>query len=283
MMRISYIGLSLLLLLFSTQSVSAEPSACAQKKPYVSQININLETPEPHYDLTKTLAFLNSDGGKSSKEWLKKNEMEGIWSSKHMQTAGQAAGGWAAYYSYNLDAEPLDDYWAYGCLYIKELTIDMMFRTIIMIPTEYPKGSCEFNLIQPHEVRHYEVNKQVALKMAARLKKDLPEIIAHLEAQHVGSDKLKTRAQEVKQGIKEMVDVYFKQVMREEMARMNGLVDTPEEYAQFGKNMRVCNPKNAKLATQAPPPEKKSAAETWEHKPYKPRVNIFNNVPAIKN
>ncbi len=284
MVRISGIVMALFiwLLPLSGAYAQATPSACAQKKPYASKITINMETPDPYYDLTKNLAFLNNDGGRSHEEWLKKNKMEGVWSSKHMQTAGRASGGWAAYYSYSLDAEPLDDYWAYGCLYVKELTIDMMFRTLILIPSEYPKGSCEFNLIHPHEMRHYEVNKQVALKMTERLRKDMPQIITMLEAEHVGSDKLKARAEEVKQGIKEMVDVYFKQVMSEEMERLNNLVDTPEEYAGFGKNMRKCNPNNAKLEAKATQPEAQPIAKTWKHKPYEPKVNLFNNIPPIQ-
>lgn len=227
-------------LMVGSSTVRAEPSACEKIKPRPSVININLETPDPYYDLDRSLAYLNSDGGKGAEEWLKKNNMQNIWSSKHMTTAGRAAGGWGAYYQYRMDAQPVDSYWAYGCLFIEEINVEMMFRTIIQIPVEYPEGSCEFNFINEHELKHFQVNRDVAQKTAERLRKDMPEIIRILEQQHIGSDQLKVKAEEFKAGIKEMVDVYFQQVMAEEMERLNGLVDSPEEYAKSGELMDYC-------------------------------------------
>lgn len=226
--------------LMGAAPVAAQDSMCEKIKLRPSVVNINLEAPDPHYDLDKSLAYLNSDGGKSAEEWLNKNKMQNVWSSKHMVTKGRAAGGWAAYYNYKMGAEALDSYWAYGCLFIEEINIEMMFRTIIMIPVEYPQGSCEFNFINEHELKHFDANKYVALKTTERLRQDMPEIIRVLEQAHVGSDKLNLRAEEIKAGIQEMVDIYFKQVMAEEMELLNDKIDTPEEYARTGEVMSYC-------------------------------------------
>ena len=230
----------LIVLCLTAPKAFAQESSCGQKKPYASNVTINMETPDPVYDLTKNIKFLNSDGGASSREWIQKNKMQGIWSSRHIEKAGQAAGGWAVYYNYKLDAQPFDPYWAYACLYVKDMTINMMYRTIIMIPKEYPKGGCAFNLIQTHELKHFAVGKSVAQKTAERLRKDMPEILARLEADHVGSDKTQQRASELKVSITEVVEVYFKQVMREEIERLNNQVDSPEEYTSIGRGIRAC-------------------------------------------
>lgn len=233
--------LALLSLLFITPArADNPPSACLQKKPYKSDVTINIEVPEPYYDLTRTKAYLNNDGGRAKQEWLKKNNMQSVWSSKHMTTMGLAEGAWAANYRWTIDPEPLDQYWAYACLYVRRLEIDMIFRTMIIIPKDYPQKSCDFEVIHEHELKHYNVNRMVALKTAKRLEDDMPKILATLESPHAGSHAISTRAEDIKKSLRELVDVYFKQVMREEMKALNGKIDSPEEYSSHDKYVRAC-------------------------------------------
>lgn len=255
----------------------AQASVCAQKKPWNSDILIEMETPDPHFDLTKNINYLNSDGGRSAEEWLKKNNMQGVWSSKHMKTHGLASGGWGAYYEYVLDPEPVDQYWAYACLYVKELKIRMMYRTIIYIPTEYPKNSCAFNIILEHELRHYEVNKTVAQKTTERLRQDMPQILMELENEHVGSQDLQNHGEIIKARIKDVVDVYFMQVMGEEMEKRNSVVDSPEEYGSFGTRLREeCG---VRPALSTPAPVRKEVREKKPREKFVPRVNIYEQKP----
>jgi len=233
--------LAFLLCLLNVQHASAEESACQKVKPFVTEINVEILTPPPVYDLTKNIAFLNKDGGKASEEWIKKNGLSGIWMAKDMQTQGTAAGGWGAFTGYELDAKPLDAYGAYGCIYFKKIEVSMMFRTLIMIPKEYPKGTCAYNLINDHELKHYQVNQATVNEVTDRLKKDIPQIIAQLESVHVGSDKMQARATEMKTAFTEMIDVYFKQVMTEKLEERNSLVDTPEEYQNISMQKKACN------------------------------------------
>ncbi|HEY0900646.1 MAG TPA: hypothetical protein VGD95_00855, partial [Micavibrio sp.] len=139
-----------------------------------------------------------------------------------------------------LDPEPLDQYWAYACLYVKQLEINMIFRTMITIPKDYPQGGCEFEVIRDHELRHYAVNRKVALKTAKKLEEDMPVILQTLESPHAGSDQLNTRAEDVKKSIQELVDVYFKQVMAAEMKRLNSQIDTVEEYSSHDQQVAAC-------------------------------------------
>ena len=241
--------ITLLSFLFVNPVWAADPpSPCLQKKPYKSDVVINLEVPEPHYDLTKTKAYLNNDGGRAKEEWLKKNNMQSVWSSKHMTTMGLAEGAWAANYRWTIDPEPLDQYWAYACLYVKRLEINMMFRTMIIIPKDYPQSGCDFEVIHEHELKHYKVNRMVALKTAKRLEDDMPKILATLESPHAGSDSINARAADIKKSLQELVDVYFKQVMREEMAALNGKIDSPEEYSSHDKQVRACEERRRQKA-----------------------------------
>ncbi len=241
--------ITLLSFLFVNPVWAAYPqSPCLQKKPYKRDVVINLEVPEPHYDLTKTKAYLNNDGGRAKEEWLKKNNMQSVWSSKHMTTMGLAEGAWAANYRWMIDPEPLDQYWAYACLYVRHLEINMIFRTMIIIPKDYPRNSCDFEVIHEHELKHYKVNRMVALKTAKRLEDDMPKILATLESPHTGSDSINARAADIKKSLQELVDVYFKQVMREEMAALNGKIDSPEEYSSHDKQVRACEERRRQKA-----------------------------------
>lgn len=229
-----------LLLLWQGPAQAAAPSPCLQKKPFKSDVVINLEVPEPYYDLTKNKTYINNDGGRAKEEWLKKNNMQGVWSSKHMTTMGLAQGGWAANYRWVIDPEPLDQYWAYACLYVRQLEINMIFRTMIIIPKDYPQQGCDFEVIREHELKHYNVNRMVALKTAKKLEEDMPKILATLESPHTGSHAINARAADIKKSLEELVDVYFQQVMREEMEVLNGRIDSPEEYSSHDKYVRAC-------------------------------------------
>ncbi len=227
---------------------SSPLSPCLQKKPYKSDVVINLEVPEPHYDLSQTKAYLNNGRDRAKEEWLRKNNMQSVWSSKHMTTMGLAEGAWAANYNWTIDPEPLDQYWAYACLYVKRLEINMIYRTMILIPKEYPRNGCDFEVIHEHELKHYKVNRMVALKTAKKLEDDMPKILATLESPHAGSDSINARATDIKKSLQELVDVYFRQVMREEMSALNDKVDSPEEYSSHDKNVRACEERRRQKA-----------------------------------
>lgn len=252
--RGSIILMTLLMSLLWQGRAQASGAPCLQKKPFQSRVVINLEVPEPYYDLTQTKAYLNNDGGRSKREWLAKNNMTGIWSAEHMTTMGIAQGGWAVNYSWQLDPEPLDQYWAYACLYVRDMEINMIYRTMIMIPKEYPREGCDFEVIHNHELRHYKVNRMVALKTAKKLEDDMPLILRTLEGHHIGSDRINDRVQEIKTSIRELVDVYFKQVMAAEMRRLNGQIDTPEEYSSHKKEVAACEERrrNAQNVAKSP-------------------------------
>lgn len=242
----------LLAVFCSAQVQAATQTTCQTIKPYKTEIVINLEVPDPYYDFTKNKNQVNAAGQASRDEWLARNNMHGVWSSNHMTTLGQASGGWAANYSWNIEGQPLDQYGAYSCIFVKRIEVNMMFRTMIIIPKDYPRKSCDFEVIHEHELRHYDVNRRVALKTAMQLEKDMPVVIMDLEQDYIGRDKVEGRFEEIKKSVQDLVEVYFKQVMSEEMDHLNNLIDTPEEYSSHKTKVAACEERR-KLEQQKAP------------------------------
>ncbi len=241
----------LLAVLSAARANAAVQTTCLTLKPYKTDVLINLEVPDPYYDFTKNRDQVNNAGKVTRDEWLARNNMHGIWSSNHMTTLGQASGGWAANYSWNIEGQPLDQYGAYSCIFVKRIEVNMMFRTMIIIPKDYPRKSCDFEVIHAHELRHYDVNRKVALKTAMRLEKDMPLVIMDLEKDYIGRDAVEGRFEDIKKSVQDLVEVYFKQVMSEEMDRLNSLIDTPEEYSSHKTKVAACEERR-KLEKEKP-------------------------------
>lgn len=218
----------------------AKAAGCAVEKPAATVINIELELPDPVYDLKRTVKEINK--GHSSDDWLQKNGMQKIWKSSDMVMLGYAEGGMAMMTSARFKATPYDRYGVYYCPYVTHLDLAMMFRTRIVIPKDFKNGGCRFNAVRAHELRHYQANRDVAEEFVRRLHKDLPVIIREIETRqpYVEGKDMHAAVEAMKQGLKDAVESYILMSMIEEGERRNGLIDTPEEYASAGPIMKAC-------------------------------------------
>jgi hypothetical protein len=220
--------------------IAADAAGCADYKPAPTVINIELELPEPVYDLSRTIKEINK--GKSADDWLEKNGMQKIWKSSDMVMLGYAEGGMAMMTSSRYKATNYDKYGVYYCPYVTHLDLAMIFRTRIVIPKEFPNGGCRFNAVNTHEYKHYKANRDVAEQFVRRLYKDLPVIIREIENRQPyveGKDMNKT-VELMKHGLRDAVESYIMMSMMEEGDRRNSMIDTPEEYAAAGPIMKAC-------------------------------------------
>ena len=98
------------------QPASALAAGCADYKPAPTVINIELELPDPVYDLSRTIKEINK--GQNSDDWLEKNGMQKIWKSSDMMMLGYAEGGMAMMTSSRYKATNYDKYGVYYCPYV---------------------------------------------------------------------------------------------------------------------------------------------------------------------
>ena len=223
---------------------AAQAAGCGDIKPFATKIVVQAELPEPVYELKISSLEINHtrESAKMKESWLKKNGMQKVWNSSEMETLGYAEGAAGLVSGYKLDVKKYDKYGVYYCVYVEEVELSMMFRTKIVIPSDFKRGGCRFNTVHEHEYRHYMANRDTVDQFIKRLQHDLPVMISTMEnAQpYVEGKDVQQTIDNFKASIADAVEVYIMQGMADELARKNGLIDTPEEYASSGPKMAAC-------------------------------------------
>lgn len=219
----------------------AEGKSCKDKKPKPVEINIELELPNPVYDLSQSLRQINEDRS-GLDAWITRNGMQKVWSSKEMAKLGYADGGAALMSHVQMLGHHYDRYGIYYCTYVTKFDVAMMFRTRIIIPNNFKKGGCRFNHIHAHELRHYQTNRDTALAFVKRLNHDLAVIVSEIENRqpYVQRSEVPKAFERMKAEIAAAIEVYIVDAMGAALTRENDKIDTPEEYASSGPKLKAC-------------------------------------------
>lgn len=238
-------GLAILMLtLWLAAPLTAQAGVCADIKPYQTRINIDVIFPDPHYDFSKSRKYLTKNSRKVTEKWLEKNKMNVMWQADDLKTAGLASGARSSSYSARMYSKNVDRYYAAFCTFFEEINLTVFYRTLIFIPSDYPQGSCAFDEVHTHELRHHAANKAAIEKYIAKLRADIHELVAMMESGYVGRNEIQGRFEEMKIGMRDAVEVYIGQYIAAETERLNAQVDTVEEYKRASVVLRACKQKD---------------------------------------
>jgi len=129
-------------------------------------------------------------------------------------------------------------YGRYGgnyCPYFQNIEIEIYYGTVIFIANDFAKGTCRFDAIMEHEMKHHNTNHDIAGKYAKMLERDLPKMIEEVEGMgYVHYTKADARFDFMRQSLADAIEVYG-QAMSEEMGRENAKIDTLENYQAESK------------------------------------------------
>lgn len=213
---------------------------CLRNKPAATDINIELYIPEPDYDNSQPAKALTNPA--SNAQWLKKNNLDTLWSYDQLRTNGRAASGWKLGMDFTVVSQPLDQFGAYYCPYVMQVNIDILMQTSIQIAREIVKGTCKYESVEAHEYKHFLVNKYVIEEAVAQMERDLPAIIRDLEAEgYVGRKLIDQRVDVIKRALGDVFQVYMKDQIAKRMNELNAQVDTPAEYDRVAKLLKICD------------------------------------------
>lgn len=222
------------------------------KEKWKPEIKVVPFYPEPFILYDKTQKEIDSETDESQQRWLEENGLSEVWSTKDMHTLGYAAGALGVYLSGRVWAPPLDRYGTYFCPFFKNLQVDIAYRTLIRIANEFPKDSCEHEVILAHELKHHEANLNSFKKYIEKLESDLPEMVSYFEPPQMHHSKIDKHIVEMGErgmkGLEEALEVYIIEYASQEAYRLNSEIDSPESYAKEFTLIEKCKQKRQEKA-----------------------------------
>jgi hypothetical protein len=112
---------------------------------------------------------------------------------------------------------------------------------MIVMPKEFKDQPCRLDLVRTHELRHYYANKHAVELYVKKLRHDFPAIVAEVEKEPVSRDQVEGKFEDMKLAIRDIIEVYFSQGMGKEMQKLDGEIDSPEEYEIRGLVQHDCD------------------------------------------
>lgn len=240
--RIIHFVLALAVLLtgaLASGGAYAGDGTCATLKDFEPKITVNLILADPYFDLKKTKKQINREQG-GTEQWLVRNNMQELWKADDLSVGGYASGASGYSVSLRTTYRPVDQYWVYYCIYFAEITVDVFYRTLIVIPSDTPRDSCEFEIVYKHELLHHEANQAAYKEFIGRLDEDIREIISVLEDEYISKEDVEKHRDYVSQGLHDMLDIYVFKSTEDKMRLLNGQIDSPEEYGSHHERVAEC-------------------------------------------
>ncbi|MEZ5813598.1 MAG: hypothetical protein R3E13_02560 [Alphaproteobacteria bacterium] len=223
---------------FEASAATAPCSGGDRRRPI--EVSLNFEIAEPYILQDRSFKQINSETEESRKKWIEDNGLQEVWSTQDFHTLGYAAGGMAANYITSAYAMSRA-YRTYYCAYYRQVEVNIIYRTLIRIPKEIRKGSCKYNVILEHELRHDKANRESFREYMVQLKKDLPRMAAFYERRPVNPGEIEGRFKVMRSSIQEAVNLYIKDFVLPSAEKINQEIDSPESYEADGKKIEACS------------------------------------------
>lgn len=124
------------------------------------------------------------------------------------------------------------------CLQVGEVKVRMKIdKHTVLLPREYPRGSCQYDVVMRHEMAHVRVNADTVRKYSSIMRNELRKALrAEGFASGYGSP---AKDQELlKQRIEARIKIVHEQ-MNAEMERLHADIDRPDSQYAAGKQCAV--------------------------------------------
>lgn len=116
------------------------------------------------------------------------------------------------------------------CVYLRSVDAHLNQRnTVIYVARDFPRGSCNFDVVYEHEKQHMRIHYRTLQEYAPRVKRALQSLVQGLNPMVVRTvaEARSHHAWVINDGVKHLLED-----MEEEKRRRNAALDTPENYAR---------------------------------------------------
>lgn len=110
--------------------------------------------------------------------------------------------------------------------------VDVMFwaKPVIVIASNFPKGSCEYRAVLAHEQKHIRTTRKFIREFAPKLRREVHDIIDNSrDHMVVSTESLQYAQKQIQEPIIKRLIAYQNEIMPILQNRQNA-IDTPEEY-----------------------------------------------------
>jgi len=119
-----------------------------------------------------------------------------------------------------------------ACVKIKNLEVLLWAKPVVVIASNFPKGSCEYKQVFAHEQQHIRITRRFIKEYAPKLREEVKDIISTSRHQILTrQDNIEEAQVELQDPILSRINQYFNSVMPVLQSRQ-AAIDTPEEYAK---------------------------------------------------
>lgn len=213
-------------------------AGCAKYKNFHTRIEYEVVQEPTQYIYHFSRRALTQQSQNSMEDWKKKHEghswLSGLGKNTKWHVNGVNKGAMSVGTEVQLVAKPYDKYGVYYCPYVKSLKVTIKYSSEIFIASEIKKGTCRFNAVDEHELKHHTTNWTVVQTLGKRMEADTRKIIKYLESKYVRREKVQARFENIKQGIRDALHVYGEEIF-DRMDEFNEHVDTPDEYRRVSQ------------------------------------------------
>ncbi len=125
------------------------------------------------------------------------------------------------------------------CVYLKSVNVTLHIDPTVFIAKEYPKGSCMYDAILTHEMKHVQEDRLIINKYTNIIGKAMERIVAQVGAAHgpYPSQSIASAQKNIQNSVHKVLDKYSDQ-MNEERRQRQQAIDSFEEYESIGKQCK---------------------------------------------
>ena len=228
------IFITFLILVGHTPLLKAQQKAvdntCTAIKPYETKVNINMLQMDPVYDWTKSEGEILRNMEKYLPRWLRENAIRLLWQANDLEVGGTAFGGWGIAPEYKFDNLAVDRYGVYYCPIVKEINVDILYRSLVFVPTDVKQDECLFQVIVDHIGGHETIARSVLDAYTAKMKTDLVTLSREMEASagYMKRKEIADALATMKDGLNQTIMVFFSEAIQKEILRRGLAFDSKE-------------------------------------------------------
>lgn len=216
--------------------------ACYEVIKPLPEINVVTDVQEPEYNFSMTTEEMIIDASGSRDQWLIDHGLDPKQVHPHtpLITNGLSHPEFGIDYDSSLFFKR-DVNSATLCPFFTNVTVKLSYSQRIIIPTEYPQGSCHYNSKLKHHQKYYLGDKRAVEKFAAKLEKDLPAILKDIETQYsqVQRTQLKTVYNRMEEAYESAANLYY-DAMREDARKYRNKNESDESFEKLNKEIEEC-------------------------------------------